>query len=190
MQQPEIIPVVLPEKLPWKLDVAFCRHLCGYTKSVTSARALQMIFLDHLNEEHSDSRHIYTDGSKTADATGCAAVSLLNITRCRLNPKCSIFTAELYAIKAAINLIDTDNQSRHHTIISDSRSVLQIIENPTVSHPIVSAIQSQIIQCQERGKHISLCWLPSRVDVSGNERADKEAKSAATDDYLISISST
>ena len=112
-----------------------------------------MIFLAHLNEEHSDSRLIYTYCSKTADATGFAAVSSKNITSCRLNPKCSIFTAESYAIKAAMNLIENDNQSRHHTIISDSRSVLQIIENPTVSHPIACHTVSYYSMARKKETH-------------------------------------
>ena len=34
---------------------------------------------------------------------------------------------------------------------------------------------------EDRGKNIRLCWVPSYCNVSGNERADREAKAAATD---------
>ena len=55
------------------------------------------------------------------------------------------------------------------------------METPTVTHPIISTIQSKIIQMEERRKNIRLCWVSSHCNVSGNERADREAKAAATD---------
>ena len=36
-----------------------------------------------------------------------------------------------------------------------------------------------------RKKERHYCWVSSHVDVSGNDRADKEAESAATDDDLV-----
>ena len=109
-----------PVNPSWKLNTTFCRELCGYIKASTHPVVLQMRFITHLNEEHSDSNHIYTDESKTAEDTGCAAFAPLHTIKYRLNPNCSIYTAELYAVSSDLHIIENDNQNRNYTIISDS----------------------------------------------------------------------
>ena len=101
------LPAILPDEAPWKLQMTFCRDLCKYFKSTTSPAALNMLFLEHLMEHHSDSMHIYTDGSKAEEVTGCAAISTHATVAHRLHASTSIFSAELYAIKAALGIIET-----------------------------------------------------------------------------------
>ena len=60
----KILPVPIPDEPVWKLDISFCRKLCKHKKAKASPVALKMIFLDHQTEEHGDSVHIFTDGSK------------------------------------------------------------------------------------------------------------------------------
>ena len=84
-------------------------------------------------------------------------------------------------MQAALNIAENGKQNRNYTIITDSRSSLHAIETPTVTRPIISTMQSKIIQIKDSRKNIHLCWVPSHCNVSGNERADREAKAAATD---------
>ena len=177
----KVTSVSFPEEPPWKLDISFCRALCTYTKATTHPELMRMLFMEHLQAEHSDCIHIYTDGSKSDGNVGCAAFSAEATMKQKLHPQTSIFSAELYAIIAALEIIEGNRHGRYFAIISDSRSSLHAIEKPKVDHPLISAIQSWLIRLSSRQKNVYFCWTPSHVSISGNENADKEAKAASVD---------
>ena len=56
-----------------------------------------MLFSDHIND-HSETMHIYTDGSKSETGVGCAAVLPTRILTTSLPKHATIFTTELKAI--------------------------------------------------------------------------------------------
>ena len=63
-------------------------------------------------------------------------------------------------------------------ICSDSLSSLQAIANFKLSNPLVLEIITKCHILASRGKSITFCWVPSHVDIRGNELADEAAKSA------------
>ena len=66
---------------------------------------------------------IYTDGSKINKNIAAAAVSKDQSLSCRLPENSSIFTAELIALKLALEIIENSLQNKF-LIVSDSLSVL------------------------------------------------------------------
>ena len=67
-------------------------------------------------------------------------------------------------------------ENRHWIIYSDSQSALLAIKTYKPKHPIVQSIQEIIYRNAE--KRITMCKVPSHVNVQGNELADKAAKMA------------
>ncbi|GFW95650.1 RNase H domain-containing protein [Trichonephila clavipes] len=68
------------------------------------------------------------NGSKRADYVGCGVV-IEDVTHgYRLDPSCSVFTAEAVAIYRALQSIDS-NMPRKYCIYTDSMSVLEALEN-------------------------------------------------------------
>ena len=96
----------------------------------------------------------------------------------KLDNKASIFTAELYSILKSLQVIERSN-NRKFTILCDSKSAIQKINSLYSDHPIVSKIQDYIIMLHSRHKSICICWVPSHINIEGNERADQLAKQAA-----------
>ena len=95
----------------------------------------------------------------------------------RLPSNASIFRAELYAISLALNIIrrcrDTD-----FIIFSGSMSSLQALSGFKLEIDLVQKILKDYSTLTNSGKSIALCWIPSHVNIPGNERADAAAKSA------------
>ena len=86
----------------------------------------------------------------------------------------SIFSAETQAINMVLDYIEEANLS-NIIIFSDSLSVLQSINNSKDN----TVIQDIILRLHNMShRQIIFCWLPSRVGIRGNEKADKAAKSA------------
>ena len=116
---------------------------------------------------------VYTDGSVKDDKTSCAVVIKDTNYLYRLPDHTSIFTAEMYALSMAIDKIN-DSPEISFLICSDSLSALQTlnsgIEN-SLSHKIMHQIQSS-------NKTIKFEWVPSHMDIPGNEAADKKAGEA------------
>jgi len=95
----------------------------------------------------------------------------------RLPNNASIFRAELYAISLALAVIRR-RKEKNFIIFSDSVSSLEAISGFKLEIDIVQNIIKDYTHLANSGKIIILCWIPSHVNIHGNERADTAAKSA------------
>ena len=90
----------IPEKTiaPWNLkDIKICTKGSKYNKN-TNQLIQKLEFLEHLDDFHRGNSHIYTDGSKTSQGVGFAAVLHSKTIKGTLHKETSIYTAELTAI--------------------------------------------------------------------------------------------
>jgi len=107
-----------------------------------------------------------------------AAVLHGNVTKTtRLPNKASIFRAELHAISLALSLI-RHSKEKNFIISSDSMSSLEATSGFKLEIDIVQTIIKDYTNLANTGKTIILCWIPSHVNIRGNERADTATKSA------------
>ena len=130
--------------------------------------------------KHSNSNHIYTNGSKSQQTVGYGVVyghDFKDTVKAALPREASIFTAELSAILKALTII-RNSIPLSWTVFSDSQAAIQAIAHPNPKHPLVRSIQSLLIELQNLNKKISFCKVPSHVGVRGNEAADKAANDA------------
>ena len=118
---------------------------------------------------------VFTDGSSSAGAAGCAAWSSSFSLHCRLPSSTSVLTTELYAIYSAIKFISTKPGS--YVIFSDSLSALHSIQSvPPSNHYLVYWIRNALSQLSPSTVFIE--WVPSHVGIPGNEQADALARSS------------
>lgn len=163
----------------WRIPIStFCRGGVYPKKSETPPSELKNIFTEHLLSEHSNSVHIYTDGSKSDGSVGCAATSIYGSVSKRLHPATSVFSAELYAIVEALDMIERLPYI-NFTIFSDSQSAVSASRQYSNIHPIICSITSKLALLHETYKTVNICWLPSHVDIRGNEEADEAARLAS-----------
>ena len=107
-----------------------------------------------------------------------AAVVHRNKTKCvRLLNTASVFRAELYALLLAIEVVRC-SKGKNFVIFSDSMSSLQAISGFKIELDLVQRIIKDYSTLSKSGKTIVLCWIPSHVGISGNEKADTAVKSA------------
>ena len=120
---------------------------------------------------------IYTDGSKSSEYVGCAAVFSDFDVFISLPVVASIFTAESCVIFLSLSRISFRG-SNIFVIYSDSRSFSQTLGILYTRNPLVLKIQSFLCDLHARRKFISFCWIPSHVGLSGNKKADVLVKRA------------
>ena len=130
---------------------------------------------------------IYTDGSKTEDGVGCALVKFVNNQeignkKIKMAKHCSIFQAELLAIREAIKSAAASKSAS--LIITDSLSSLQAIAGHHTDHQLVFQVKNMLMRL--RGvTQIQLCHTKAHVGTAGNERADELAKDVAANGSLL-----
>lgn len=127
---------------------------------------------------------IYTDGSKLEGKVGAALTWWENGKESlketfALDPACTVFQSELYALHRAV-LRAKESGRESVNILSDSRSSLELLANPKLTHPLAKTIKENIAKIRAAGKQVRLFWLRAHVGTEGNERADELAKAAAT----------
>ncbi|GFQ68138.1 RNase H domain-containing protein [Trichonephila clavata] len=89
----------------------------------------------------------------------------------------SIYTAELHALRIAIEHISL-SRGKKFIIYTDSLSALQsIVSLHSSSHPILVDITYALANHLEK-KDIRFCWISGHAGITGNEVADTAARSA------------
>jgi len=159
------------------------------SKKLDNPEYLKLAALE-LISKYNNHIHVYTDGSKAGDIVSAAfTIPSLNIERkYRLTNKSSVYAAELTAIlEVVIWIIDTeDYKDSNFVIFSDSLSVLTSIkDNKSNSRPHL--FNEFMVQLNKIGNDkLRISWIPSHVDIKGNEKADKLAKEALSLDHINS----
>ncbi|GFV23514.1 RNase H domain-containing protein [Trichonephila clavipes] len=165
---------------PWNTPrFHYINPFASYSKSTVAPVVFQRVFAYHCSQYRMFSA-IFTDGSQRAGYVGCGVV-IEDVTHgYRLDPSCSVFTAETVAIYRALQSIDS-NMPRKYCIYSDSMSVLEALESYNDRcHPVVCNILDITSRLHSKGFDIVFCWLSSHVGIIGNEQADSAARSATT----------
>ncbi|XP_023240776.1 uncharacterized protein LOC111639209 [Centruroides sculpturatus] len=127
--------------------------------------------------------NIYTDGSRINNSVGCGLVIYENTTELsyqtyRLDDKCTVFQAELFAIWKAVEHINRNYDNITATIHTDSLSAYRLINSPKL-HPLAEYIRNALRMSSCK---IQITWVRAHQGVVGNERADSLAKTATTMD--------
>jgi len=77
----------------------------------------------------------------------------------------------------ALNIIYRRKEN-NFIVFSDSMSSLQAVKSFRLELDLVHQIIREYSHLTESGKRIVICWIPSYVNIPGNEKADSAAKSA------------
>ena len=128
---------------------------------------------------------IYTDASKMDEKCGIGIYYKCDEIEyhAKLKNETSIMTAELTAIKTALDYINV-NEIADAVIFTDSKTSCMYLKRNTESKEKCK-LASEIIQIAHKNNTI-IQWIPSHVNIEGNEIADEMAKSGLTSDYIIS----
>ena len=166
---------------PWKppnpkIDYGILNSSDG--KKNTPTGHYKNLYHTLINENYSDHKKIFTDGTIIDEKRGCAVTSEETELLFALPKAFSIMSYEAFPILQALQLIEetVDTQA---AILTDSKSTLDVLPNALCTNPIIQTIQLKIEQMQQRGRKVLLIWIPSHQGIYGNERADTAAKNAA-----------
>ena len=161
------------QKPPWKICcITVCTDLFEFTKKDFPPNVMRNIFNNHATQ-HENTTCIYTDGSKTERGVGYAFKCQQHTHQCHILDIASIYSAELLAIRDAIDYAINTIRIGNITILTDSRSAIQAISSPFSPNPIVQKIQDLII---DSSLTFCFCWTPSHIGIPGNEQVDILAK--------------
>ncbi|KAI3093180.1 hypothetical protein CBS147333_10127 [Penicillium roqueforti] len=141
---------------------------------------------------------VYSGASGRENHLGAAAAALndsleiIDSIQMQVGPmdRWSVHAAELIGILYAINIINkvalrhwrtSHTRVRSATILSDSKSALQAVQNPgnKSGQQIIHAILQAARNTKTHGTSIRLQWTPGHCEVPGNDAADLLAKEAA-----------
>ena len=114
---------------------------------------------------------VFTDGSKSINHVGSAAVFNHITLSETLNTLCSVFTSEIYAIYLALKHI-SEQTYKSWAIYTGSKSVLDALANFSYkSHPLISIVVNLLHKLKDNSFKILFCWVPGHVGIPGNEGA-------------------
>lgn len=188
----------LPDDVP-------VEKLCSPTTLLHPSERISIKFLEISSASelsdlagNSESWKIYTDGSKHTDKVGAAFVVFdpsgrrTAVRKLKLHDCCSVFQAELLAIREACEFI-LIKQLPNTIILSDSMSGLIELSNRNSHNSFAVSIHKNIHSVRSSGLSVEFAWVKAHVGLDGNEQADAAAKAAANlhrspDYYSVPVS--
>jgi ribonuclease HI len=174
---------------PWLLPTPSCRYDYAGVSKKQNPLYVSNLARELLATDYSQHLHIFTDGSKLESGkVGCAFhIPAFPITKTfRLDDGISIMSAELFAINMALAYVrDFPHQLIRVVIVTDSKSSLQALENPSSNREdLLLECLFTLRQLQEKGTEVRFLWVPSHTDILGNTVVDGAAKVAAGQPFI------
>ncbi|GFY20363.1 RNase H domain-containing protein [Trichonephila clavipes] len=145
---------------------------------------LKQLSLERINIFPKDAVHMYTDGSKLRSECSGSGIYIIfrdqEIEIKRKNPDSgSVFRSELVAIREGLNSIESLPQLHDIWIFSNSRINIQYLAN---WHNVRDRRGTDILKILKRlslSRQIHFQWIPSHVNIAGNEIAYSLARAGA-----------
>ena len=187
--------IILPSIPPWDRYIPKIQtQLAIRAKNTLPDNIIQAIFKITMDKRYSGFLQIYTDGSKSnennIDYVGAAFhIPAHNLSvGCRLQGLHSITGAELIAINRSLQWISENLEPTQVVICTDSTAALLSIKAKQPDYLLlVSSCLALSKELKDRGFIINLQWVPSHCGISGNEMADKAAKTASKEGAINTI---
>jgi ribonuclease HI len=131
---------------------------------------------------------MYTDGSGIDGEIGAAAVCpLMHQTRSvhmGSDTLSTVYAAELQGISLALQIAqeyaDTNGERKEIAIYTDKQAAIWSIakaEGRSGAY-ILKGIARQVQERQDKGRYVTVRWIPAHMGIPGNEAADQAAKEA------------
>jgi len=182
--QHKIQPSIINRMPTWKSPIIVDTTLQQQVQQDSNMTARKQQALK-LIENYKDALHIYTDASVHKNGQTGAAFHIpaykIN-AEMRLSDHAAILTAELTAIKAALQFMTTvDISNKAAVILTDSLSAARAIAESVNSIYLTTEISIMNLATELAKRHIdiSIMWIPSHTGLQGNETADRLAQNAA-----------
>ena len=154
------------------------------SKKNDSVDIMKSLTLEHIDSTYSSHTKIYTDGSKLPNTgrvgSGAFSATLGKSINQRITDHAAITTAELHAISMSLDQI-VRNPPPKTVILTDSLSSCKMILSADPGNhrfDVISQIRISLQNIQNKNKEIVICWIPSHVDIAGNDTADSLALEA------------
>ncbi|XP_075157549.1 uncharacterized protein LOC142230809 [Haematobia irritans] len=143
------------------------------------------------NRIHFGNLNICTCGTKMAEGTGsgicCKELELKESFK--LDNKCSIFQAEIFAIAKAAELLSMKPLFRSDiSIFIDSQAAIKALGNTNIRSKVVSRRRRELAVLTEQ-HNVTLCWVPGHCGINGNEEANVLVKEGegGTDNVISDV---
>ena len=153
-------------------------EMCKLPKNQTSSNSYKN-GLNAILASFPNYTHIYTDGSKSKTGCGCSVITPNEELQFNLPEYYCVFRCETFAILQALKFIERSSDLLF-VIMSDSLSAIEAVTSVNKFDHITQEIQETLFSLRERGKKITIVWVPSHMGIEGNDRADLLAKSACS----------
>ena len=174
----QVSPITKYPVEPWLLtEPTIIFDLAEFPKETTPDYVYKDTFHQIKNKYH-DHTFIYTDGSKMGSKTSSAAILPYDMfIQERLLNNSSIYSGEAVSIIRSLEWM-RPSWLKKFFICSDSLSLLQGILEIESDNEYIKEIQLLLYDLKLQDKNIVFCWVPGHIGISGNEKADKKAKTA------------
>ena len=155
--------------------------LSPVSKNSSVPEHLKQLALEVINGIPQDATKIYTDGSKGENNQSGSGVFIRTPRgeqkiAIRNPDHCSVFRSELIAIEAGLRAILADRSYGEVWILSDSKSSIQHLSDWSSVGDRASVSILNMLKQISKSRTVHLQWIPSHVDIYGNEVADSLAK--------------